>query len=123
MAEFGWVRRNSIFAAFSGIALGADPRRIMLLTFSRRAAAEMQRRVERITVEALGPHGGEIARALPWSGTFHAIGARLLHLLQISEPSPAWTPQRTNKYLPPWRRFMTSLSAVNGRNDYAWTAK
>jgi DNA helicase-2/ATP-dependent DNA helicase PcrA len=26
----------------------ADPRRIMLLTFSRRAAAEMQRRVERI---------------------------------------------------------------------------
>ncbi|MGB7774170.1 MAG: UvrD-helicase domain-containing protein, partial [Pseudolabrys sp.] len=28
---------------------GIDPRRIMLLTFSRRAAAEMQRRVERIT--------------------------------------------------------------------------
>ena len=30
------------------IVSGADPRRIMLLTFSRRAAAEMQRRVERI---------------------------------------------------------------------------
>src|SRR5580704_12366287 len=28
------------------IVSGADPRRIMLLTFSRRAAAEMQRRVE-----------------------------------------------------------------------------
>ena len=27
---------------------GADPRRIMLLTFSRRAAAEMTRRVDRI---------------------------------------------------------------------------
>ena len=27
---------------------GADPRRILLLTFSRRAAAEMTRRVERI---------------------------------------------------------------------------
>jgi DNA helicase-2/ATP-dependent DNA helicase PcrA len=60
------------------IALGADARRIMLVTFSRRAAAEMQRRVERITADTLGPHGGKIARALPWSGTFHAIGARLL---------------------------------------------
>jgi ATP-dependent DNA helicase UvrD/PcrA len=60
------------------IALGADTRRILLLTFSRRAAAEMQRRVERITADVLGRKGGEIARALPWSGTFHAIGARLL---------------------------------------------
>jgi DNA helicase II / ATP-dependent DNA helicase PcrA len=31
------------------IVSGADPRRMMLLTFSRRAAAEMQRRVEHIT--------------------------------------------------------------------------
>ena len=30
------------------IASGADPRRILLMTFSRRAAAEMTRRVERI---------------------------------------------------------------------------
>jgi DNA helicase-2/ATP-dependent DNA helicase PcrA len=30
------------------IFCGADPRRILLLTFSRRAAAEMTRRVERI---------------------------------------------------------------------------
>ena len=30
------------------IVLGADPRRMMLLTFSRRAAVEMIRRVERI---------------------------------------------------------------------------
>jgi superfamily I DNA/RNA helicase len=32
------------------IVEGADPRRILLLTFSRRAAAEMARRVERISV-------------------------------------------------------------------------
>src|SRR6516164_9175932 len=31
------------------IAQGADPRRMMLLTFSRRAASEMERRVEHIT--------------------------------------------------------------------------
>jgi superfamily I DNA/RNA helicase len=32
------------------IAENADPRRIMLLTFSRRAATEMTRRVERIAI-------------------------------------------------------------------------
>ena len=52
---------------------GADPNRILLLTFSRRAAAEMSRRV-----------GAAISAAdiqLPWSGTFHAIGARLMREL------------------------------------------
>ena len=57
------------------IVSGADPRRMMLLTFSRRAAAEMQRRVERITAQ-VGAKAG--AHELSWSGTFHAIGARLL---------------------------------------------
>src|ERR1700688_1639231 len=60
------------------IVSGADPRRMMLLTFSRRAAAEMQRRVERITAQVLGAKAGLMADALSWSGTFHAIGARLL---------------------------------------------
>ena len=53
---------------------GADPRRIMLLTFSRRAAAEMERRAGSILQRVLGTH----ASALPWSGTFHSVGARLL---------------------------------------------
>ena len=58
------------------IVNGTEPGRILLLTFSRRAAAEMERRAERIMAAALGPTG---ARArLGWSGTFHAIGARLL---------------------------------------------
>src|SRR5215469_13274514 len=56
----------------------ADPRRMMLLTFSRRAAAEMSRRVERIAVQVLPEHGRLMVDALTWSGTFHAIGARLL---------------------------------------------
>ncbi|HEX2135281.1 MAG TPA: ATP-dependent helicase [Microvirga sp.] len=59
------------------IATGADPSRILLMTFSRRAAAEMGRRVERIVAHALGARAG--ARAdLPWSGTFHSAGAKLL---------------------------------------------
>jgi DNA helicase II / ATP-dependent DNA helicase PcrA len=59
------------------IVHGADPARILLLTFSRRAAAEMERRVARIVAGALGD-----ARSNPigWSGTFHAVGARLLRM-------------------------------------------
>jgi DNA helicase-2/ATP-dependent DNA helicase PcrA len=56
---------------------GIDPRRIMLLTFSRRAAAEMARRVERITARVMRSGPG-LVDALAWSGTFHAIGARLI---------------------------------------------
>ncbi len=61
---------------------GADPRRIMLLTFSRRAAAEMTRRVDRILADVMrgsgGGTAGALADVLAWAGTFHAIGARLL---------------------------------------------
>jgi DNA helicase II / ATP-dependent DNA helicase PcrA len=60
------------------IVQGVDPRRMMLLTFSRRAAAEMTRRVERIAAHVLPNQARVVADALTWSGTFHAIGARLL---------------------------------------------
>src|SRR5438477_8910492 len=53
---------------------GADPRKILLMTFSRRAASEMARRVERIVGNALGPKGQIATAALSWSGTFHSIG-------------------------------------------------
>jgi len=56
------------------VVTGVEPNRILLLTFTRRAAEEMIRRVKRITVKALGTQQGD----LRWSGTFHAIGARLL---------------------------------------------
>src|SRR4051812_11282101 len=57
---------------------GADPRRILLLTFSRRAASEMARRVERIVAAAVALENPASLRPITWSGTFHAIGARLL---------------------------------------------
>ena len=60
------------------IVNGADPRRILLMTFSRRASGEMSRRVERIVGQVLGTSSGAIADALHWTGTFHGIGARLL---------------------------------------------
>jgi DNA helicase-2/ATP-dependent DNA helicase PcrA len=59
------------------ILAGADPKRIMLATFSRRAAAELGRRVERLLARRLAPEAAAAA-APAWSGTFHAIGARIL---------------------------------------------
>src|SRR5262245_39950146 len=60
------------------IVNGTDPCRILLMTFSRRAAGEMNRRVERITRQVSGDRAGAITDALIWAGTFHGIGARLL---------------------------------------------
>ena len=60
------------------IVSGADPRRILLMTFSRRAASEMSKRVERIARKVLGDKAGIMNEALSWAGTFHGIGARLL---------------------------------------------
>src|SRR6185295_11465492 len=70
------------------IARGADPRRILLLTFSRRAAQEMTRRAARLLsgargrVVAAATHGGGGAAGadigLTWAGTFHAVANRLL---------------------------------------------
>ncbi len=60
------------------IVNGADPRRILLMTFSRRAASEMSKRVERIARKVIGNDAGVMTDALTWAGTFHGIGARLL---------------------------------------------
>jgi len=57
---------------------GADPQRMLLLTFSRRAAQEMERRVGSVLQRALRLAGTHSLPSLPWSGTFHGIGARLL---------------------------------------------
>ncbi len=74
------------------IVAGADPRRILLMTFSRRAAAEMTRRVERIAARVMGGKAATLTEGLTWAGTFHAIGARLLreHALEIGL-DPAFT--------------------------------
>jgi DNA helicase II / ATP-dependent DNA helicase PcrA len=60
------------------IVSGVDPGRILLMTFSRRAAAEMTRRAGHICALALGSSADTMTDALTWAGTFHAIGARLL---------------------------------------------
>jgi DNA helicase-2/ATP-dependent DNA helicase PcrA len=78
IAGAGSGKTNTLAHRVARLVLnGADPKRIMLATFSRRAAAELNRRVERILRRDLGPEAA--AAAIPaYAGTFHAIGARLL---------------------------------------------
>jgi DNA helicase-2/ATP-dependent DNA helicase PcrA len=51
---------------------GVRPERILLLTFTRRAAREMLSRAERMT--------GQRSVGRVWGGTFHSVGNRLLRL-------------------------------------------
>ncbi|CAG2139038.1 ATP-dependent DNA helicase PcrA [Cupriavidus yeoncheonensis] len=93
IAGAGSGKTNTLAHRVAHLVLnGTDPRRILLLTFSRRAAAEMGRRVERIVDQALGTSTGAGRAALQWSGTFHAIGARLLReYAETLGLSPAFT--------------------------------
>jgi DNA helicase-2/ATP-dependent DNA helicase PcrA len=64
------------------VAGGVAPGRVLVLTFARRAAAELCRRVEallRRTGEGAAAAGG--GRSAPvWGGTFHSVAARLLRI-------------------------------------------
>src|SRR5690242_9291758 len=69
LAGAGTGKTNTLAHRVAHLVLaGTSPQRILLLTFSRRAALEMTRRAQRIAGEA----------RLPWSGTFHSIANRLI---------------------------------------------
>src|SRR5437016_1918823 len=87
LAGAGTGKTNTLAHRVAHLVLGgASPQRILLLTFSRRAALEMTRRTQRVLVEAT-PNQREIR--LPWSGTFHSIANRLIrkhcHRLGLDE--------------------------------------
>jgi DNA helicase-2/ATP-dependent DNA helicase PcrA len=62
------------------IHTGVNPARILLLTFTRRAAAEMTKRAEGILNSSSTFQVQRSALGKVWSGTFHAISNRLLRL-------------------------------------------
>jgi DNA helicase-2/ATP-dependent DNA helicase PcrA len=63
---------------------GVDPARILMLTFTRRAAQEMIRRAQHIVAEVMTDRGKagdrSVVSRLIWSGTFHSVGNRILRL-------------------------------------------
>src|SRR5690606_30315702 len=81
---------------------GVAPERILLLTFTRRAAHEMLRPAEHIDPEAVrtatrAAVAPDAARAL-WAGTYHSIGNRLLlEYARVLGPAPPFSvPDRGN---------------------------
>jgi ATP-dependent DNA helicase UvrD/PcrA len=60
------------------VASGINPGRILLLTFTRRASAEMLRRVDGIIQQA--QLGTEATTSRIWGGTFHSMANRLLRI-------------------------------------------
>src|SRR5205807_1364638 len=73
VAGAGTGKTNTLAHRVAHLVLQKVPgERILLLTFTRRAALEMTRRAQRIAGEAVK----EVK--LPWSGTFHSIANRLI---------------------------------------------
>jgi DNA helicase II / ATP-dependent DNA helicase PcrA len=83
VAGAGTGKTNTLAHRVAHLAMsGVDPARILMLTFTRRAAVEMKRRANEIMREALddklGGRAAALSQRLIWSGTFHSIGNRLL---------------------------------------------
>jgi DNA helicase II / ATP-dependent DNA helicase PcrA len=83
IAGAGTGKTNTLAHRVAHLVLnGVDPSRIMLLTFTRRAAMEMRRRtleiLRKATDDTLGGKSQAIAQRLTWAGTFHSLGNRLL---------------------------------------------
>ncbi len=104
IAGAGTGKTNTLAHRVAHLVLsGAKPERILLLTFTRRAALEMTRRTQRIVgsrfqvpvpvrvpVQGSNPERGTVERGtgtgnpephsirFPWSGTFHSIANRLI---------------------------------------------
>jgi DNA helicase-2/ATP-dependent DNA helicase PcrA len=73
LAGAGTGKTNTLAHRVAHLILGGTAaERILLLTFTRRAALEMTRRANRIVAEV------KKEVRLPWSGTFHSIANRLI---------------------------------------------
>ncbi|MDB6086213.1 MAG: ATP-dependent helicase [Gammaproteobacteria bacterium] len=85
LAGAGTGKTNTLAHRAAHLVLnGVDPARILMLTFTRRAAQEMIRRAQKIVAEALAERGKmgdrSVVSRLLWSGTFHSVGNRILRL-------------------------------------------
>src|SRR5580692_4826161 len=83
LAGAGTGKTNTLAHRTAHLVLnGVDPARILMLTFTRRAAQEMIRRSQKIVSEMLAERGKlgdrSVQSRLAWSGTFHSVGNRIL---------------------------------------------
>ncbi len=85
LAGAGTGKTNTLAHRTAHLVLnGTDPSRIMMLTFTRRAAQEMIKRAQHIVAEVMSDRGKagdrSVVSRLIWGGTFHSVGGRILRL-------------------------------------------
>jgi DNA helicase II / ATP-dependent DNA helicase PcrA len=85
LAGAGTGKTNTLAHRTAHLVLnGVDPARILMLTFTRRAAQEMIKRTQAIVGEVMSDRGRagdrSVVSRLLWSGTFHSVGNRILRL-------------------------------------------
>src|SRR5258708_6054189 len=85
LAGAGTGKTNTLAHRAAHLVLnGVDPARILMLTFTPRAAQEMIRRTQKIVAEVFAERGKmgdrSVTSRLLWSGTFHSVGNRILRL-------------------------------------------
>src|SRR5258707_1225201 len=85
LAGAGTGKTNTLAHRTAHLVLnGTDPSRILMLTFTRRAAQEMIKRTQLIVAEVMSDRGKagdrSVVSRLIWGGTFHSIGCRILRL-------------------------------------------
>jgi DNA helicase II / ATP-dependent DNA helicase PcrA len=83
LAGAGTGKTNTLAHRTAHLVLnGVDPARILMLTFTRRAAQEMIRRAQTVVTEVMADRGKmgdrSVQSRLLWSGTFHSVGNRIL---------------------------------------------
>jgi DNA helicase-2/ATP-dependent DNA helicase PcrA len=83
IAGAGTGKTNTLAHRTAHLVLnGVDPARILMLTFTRRAAQDMIRRTQSIVTAVMSDRGKlgdrSVQSRLAWSGTFHSVGNRIL---------------------------------------------
>src|SRR6201996_3784331 len=83
IAGAGTGKTNTLAHRTAHLVLnGVDPARILMLTFTRRAAQDMIRRTQSIVSAVMSDRGRlgdrSVQSRLAWSGTFHSVGNRIL---------------------------------------------
>ena len=97
IAGAGTGKTNTLAYRVAHLAMnGVDPARMLLLTFSRRAAQEMRKRARDVIKtqagDLLGDKAQQFVQRLTWAGTFHAMGNRVLrHYARHLSLDPSFT--------------------------------